>query len=667
MNPEFIGPKIPSLESVNEDQSDANENDAALLEEYRKTLQNLDEKDKEGKSEEDQESDDDAEEIDLDSDEEMEESEESEGKSHVLDQFSLEDILNYLKELREDTKNEDPSEIVTLYEQALKIDASQVDLWIEFTNYLEKTLKDYNRAISTFDLAMKACPGYIPIVQNALLANEKAGKSIEDIQKIFEDNEENIQTAEDGVSLYTTFIYLARRLGSSNVELDLLFRRGISNLEEYFGKAWDPDTRFRRNYAYFLYTKLKKPDDALEIWRNILKSGFGNKAEPWLELIKLERHFGTVKNARKLLYDAVNSVTDNPNEVFSYFVQFEREEGNRDEVDKALEKINNRFYRLQEQIQKNPRGKKDSKNPLIEKPKKKEPIAKTNSPSKRKLPKNEHDEVPTKKKAEEKHVVDKDGFVVPTMPIRTKSASSSPKPEMPSSPQSIETEEPMESQPSQSVSVGSPDHTIFISNFDYAWTENEVRNLFPEAKEIRMPMKTKFTSKGYAYIDFETKTLVEKYLVKDGQLTSKNRPIHISPYQPHAKGEKAAFKFGLTKEENKLFIRNVHFDATNEDLKKIFEKYGSLKSVRIVTRPTGQPKGFAYVEFEESVAATRALEADGHKLKGRKIKVLISDPSAAKKPQENAESNESQSQPRIPVDRSSIISFKPRSRILLDK
>lgn len=108
---------------------------------------------------------------------------------------------------------------------------------------------------------MKACPGYIALVQNALLAHEKAGTSVEGIQKIFEDNEEHVQTPEEGTALYTTFIYLVKRLGGSDSDLDLLFKMGCDNLEQYFEKDWDFDTTFRRNYAYFLYSKYKKPED----------------------------------------------------------------------------------------------------------------------------------------------------------------------------------------------------------------------------------------------------------------------------------------------------------------------------------------------------------------------------------------------------------------------
>lgn len=130
----------------------------------------------------------------------------------------------------------------------------------------------------------------------------------------------------------------------------------------------------------------------------------------------MERHFGSVEQTRKLLYEAVNSVTDTPNDVFAYFVQFEREEGTRDHVDKALEKINKRFHQLQKQESqrgaKNQNqkvkpqqkgGKKENKSPHKPQHKGKNNVNATeNVPPKRKLSEDKKDEVPAKKKSEEK-------------------------------------------------------------------------------------------------------------------------------------------------------------------------------------------------------------------------------------------------------------------------
>ncbi|KAJ6476388.1 hypothetical protein C8R45DRAFT_834071 [Mycena sanguinolenta] len=55
-----------------------------------------------------------------------------------------------------------------------------------------------------------------------------------------------------------------------------------------------------------------------------------------------------------------------------------------------------------------------------------------------------------------------------------------------------------------------------------------------------------------------------------------------------------------------LFIGNVAFDATEADLREKFSPFGPLKSVRIATRPGGEPRGFAHIEYlreEDAIAA----------------------------------------------------------------
>lgn len=88
------------------------------------------------------------------------------------------------------------------------------------------------------------------------------------------------------------------------------------------------------------------------MWKEILSvSGDANKAALWKEVIEMERRFGNIDNTRRLFYIAVNSVTDKPHEIFSAFIQFEREEGTLEELDKALEKVNSQARRVQNQTQ----------------------------------------------------------------------------------------------------------------------------------------------------------------------------------------------------------------------------------------------------------------------------------------------------------------------------
>jgi RNA recognition motif-containing protein len=59
----------------------------------------------------------------------------------------------------------------------------------------------------------------------------------------------------------------------------------------------------------------------------------------------------------------------------------------------------------------------------------------------------------------------------------------------------------------------------------------------------------------------------------------------------------------------KLFVGNLSFQATEEDLRELFQQAGTVESVRIVTDQfTGRPRGFGFVEMTTKEEATKAIE-----------------------------------------------------------
>ena len=59
----------------------------------------------------------------------------------------------------------------------------------------------------------------------------------------------------------------------------------------------------------------------------------------------------------------------------------------------------------------------------------------------------------------------------------------------------------------------------------------------------------------------------------------------------------------------KLFVGNLSYQATEEDLRELFQQAGTVQSVRIVTDQfTGRPRGFGFVEMSTPEEATRAVD-----------------------------------------------------------
>jgi RNA recognition motif-containing protein len=72
-----------------------------------------------------------------------------------------------------------------------------------------------------------------------------------------------------------------------------------------------------------------------------------------------------------------------------------------------------------------------------------------------------------------------------------------------------------------------------------------------------------------------------------------------------------------------IYVGNLSFDATQDDINQIFAEYGSVKSVKLPTdRETGRVRGFAFVEMSGDSEEQAAIDAlDGAEWMGRTLKV----------------------------------------------
>jgi cold-inducible RNA-binding protein len=72
-----------------------------------------------------------------------------------------------------------------------------------------------------------------------------------------------------------------------------------------------------------------------------------------------------------------------------------------------------------------------------------------------------------------------------------------------------------------------------------------------------------------------------------------------------------------------IFVGNLNFGATEDAVRSLFEAYGTVERVSIVTdRDTGQPRGFGFVEMSANADADRAIaELNGRELDGRALNV----------------------------------------------
>jgi RNA recognition motif-containing protein len=73
----------------------------------------------------------------------------------------------------------------------------------------------------------------------------------------------------------------------------------------------------------------------------------------------------------------------------------------------------------------------------------------------------------------------------------------------------------------------------------------------------------------------------------------------------------------------KLYVGNLSFESTENDLQDLFEQHGTVNEVRLIMdRMTGKSRGFAFVTMNDAAQANTAMNAlNGHELNGRALTI----------------------------------------------
>ncbi len=81
-----------------------------------------------------------------------------------------------------------------------------------------------------------------------------------------------------------------------------------------------------------------------------------------------------------------------------------------------------------------------------------------------------------------------------------------------------------------------------------------------------------------------------------------------------------------------IYVGNLSFDSTESDIREMFEEFGTVDEVKMITdRDTGRPRGFGFIEMSSGGdEAIRAL--DGKELGGRNLKVNEARPREERRP-----------------------------------
>jgi len=80
--------------------------------------------------------------------------------------------------------------------------------------------------------------------------------------------------------------------------------------------------------------------------------------------------------------------------------------------------------------------------------------------------------------------------------------------------------------------------------------------------------------------------------------------------------------------ETKIYVGNLSYDTTEDDLKEMFSQAGTVVSVALIKdRDTGQSKGFAFIEMDNQAEAEKAIQMfNGKSVGNRELKANLARP-----------------------------------------
>jgi RNA recognition motif-containing protein len=174
-------------------------------------------------------------------------------------------------------------------------------------------------------------------------------------------------------------------------------------------------------------------------------------------------------------------------------------------------------------------------------------------------------------------------------------------------------------------------HGIWIGNLAFFVTKDDLQEFLTsdadnaitvdQISRIHLPQGTpkpgsRFQNKGFAYVDFQSADSVDRALRLSEKLVKGRRVLIKSSKDFQGRPEKSTKSLESTLPSTKrIFIGNLEFDISKEDLEHHFEICGPIHNVHMATfEDTGKCKGYAWVEFEQLSSAESAmrgwLEAD---------------------------------------------------------
>lgn len=174
-------------------------------------------------------------------------------------------------------------------------------------------------------------------------------------------------------------------------------------------------------------------------------------------------------------------------------------------------------------------------------------------------------------------------------------------------------------------------NTAYVVNLSYETTNADLYEVFGahgKVESVYLPMnRATKKPKGIAFVSMSTEEELTAVIDALQETQLGGRTVYVSKAQPKGEvGEKTSM--------TKMYIGNISFDTTSDELLEHFGQWGQVKDCYLpLDRETNEPRGFAFLTMNPEGAEAAIENADGTEFGGRTIEVKVSLPRGQKAPQ----------------------------------
>lgn len=178
-------------------------------------------------------------------------------------------------------------------------------------------------------------------------------------------------------------------------------------------------------------------------------------------------------------------------------------------------------------------------------------------------------------------------------------------------------------------------HTVYVGNLPFSSTREEIQDLFTDkgicVLNVAMPMNQNMLddvtgmpkSKGFCFVDVESEDMIATAVEAFNDMSMGGRNMRVNKLLPKEEVQKNTNRRDKSFTPDglkKMYVGNLPFDATYDEIKEYFGEYGEVKDLYIPMRDD-RPRGFCFITMDTENADAAMENLNGADFLGRSLVV----------------------------------------------